>query len=253
MCTINHPCEVTADGVTLAAKTSYAQSVAGLSRCFDATGEFTLGGGCPLPTSSVWAETGGGSFRGGDLPNSTGSLPVVSLVGRSAGTVRTALVPLGDGTACTKAATYAHAASKPLPKAGEDWDRTGVEVPVTLPETEGRFLLCAAQGSDYAGAASIAFEVDRTPPIFPASADVEDVGGGTVVVRPHLIPPEISTVRFTWGTPGKVDCDDTSTFQDFFIVPLTLEPSDLPATYCVYGLDAAGNTTPVTRIEIPKH
>jgi len=113
MCTINHPCEVTADGVKLVEKTSYAQSVAGVGKCFDAAGRFALGGGCPLPTSSVWAESGGGSFRGGDLPNAAGSLPITSLVGRTAGTVRTALVPLGDATACTKAATYGHAAGNP--------------------------------------------------------------------------------------------------------------------------------------------
>lgn len=252
-CSINHPCELTADGATMAEKTSYAQSVAGIGTCFGSDGAFALGGACPLPTSSVWTESGGGSFRGGDLPNATGQLPEVSLVGRTAGTVRTALVELGDATACELPATYAGAKSVALPKAGGEWEQLGVKVPVSLPEQEGRFLLCAVKGSDYAGAAAVLFDVDRTPPIFPASAEVEDIGGGAVVVRPHLVPPEISTVRFTWGAPDKVDCADTAGFQDFFIVPLTLEFGDLPATYCIYAMDAAGNPTPVTTIDIPKH
>ncbi|MGC3993691.1 MAG: trypsin-like peptidase domain-containing protein [Propionicimonas sp.] len=251
-CAINHPCEVTADGATMVEHTSYAQSVAGIGKCFDATGVFALGAGCPLPTSSVWAESGGGSFRGGDQPNSAGGLPAASLVGRAAGTVRTALAPLGDGTACQQSATYTGAASAALPKAGEDWEQVGVSVPVDLPEEEGRYVLCAVAGTDYAGAASVQFDVDRTPPLFAANADVEDVGGGTVIVRPHLIPPEITTVRFTWGAKGTVDCSDTSAYQDFFIVPLTLESSDLPATYCIYGLDAAGNAGAPTTIEVPR-
>jgi hypothetical protein len=252
MCSINHPCEVTADGVAMAEQTSYAQSVAGMGTCFGADGVFALGGACPLPTSSVWAESGGGSFRGGDEPNSAGERPGASLVGPEAGHVRTALVPLGDASVCASAATYAGAKPGDLPEAGDGWDQVGLPVPVNLPQEEGRFLLCAVNGSDYAGAASVIFEVDRTPPIFPASAEVEDIGGGTVIVRPHLVPPEISTVRFTWGAPDTVDCEDTAGFQDFFIVPLTLEAGDLPATYCIYALDAAGNSTDVTRIEIPK-
>nr|WP_300152219.1 trypsin-like peptidase domain-containing protein [Propionicimonas sp.] len=251
-CSMNHPCEVTADGATMAEKTSYAQSVAGIATCFDTAGSFALSRGCPLPTSSVWAESGGGSFRGGDQPNSVGMLPVASLVGRAKGTARTVLVPLGDGTVCQQADTYADAKPVTLPEAGDDWEQVGVSVPADLPEQEGRFMLCAAAGSDYAGAASVLFEVDRTPPIFAANADVEDIGGGAVVVRPHLVPPEISTVRFTWGPTGSVDCADTSGFQDFFVVPLTLEAPDLPATYCIYGLDAAGNSGAVTTIEIPK-
>jgi hypothetical protein len=251
-CTINHPCEVTPDGASMVEQTSYAQSVAGLGACFDGAGEFVRGGDCPLPTSGVWAESGGGTFPGGDRTNAFGQAPEVTLAGRAAGTVRTVLVPLGDGTACGTAATYATAASRPLPKAGQEWEALGVKVAVDLPETEGRFLLCAVAGSDYAGAASVLFEVDRTPPIFAAAAEVEDIGGGTVIVRPHLVPPEIATVRFTWGAPEEVDCTNTAGFQDFFIVPLTLETSDLPASYCIYGMDAAGNATGVTRIEIPK-
>ena len=251
-CFLNRPCEVTEERVGMQEQTSYAQSVAGIGKCFTASGEFELQDGCPLPTSSVWAETGGGSFRGGDLPDAHGQLPAVSLVGRDEGTVRTKLVPIGDATACQRAETYAGAASAKLPEAGEEWEQVGVKVPVDLPEDEGRHLLCAVNGTDYAGAAAVLFEVDRTPPIFPASAEIEDIGEGTVLVRPHLNPPDISTVRFTWGAPDAVDCDDTDSFQDFFIVPLFLESTDLPAKYCVYGLDAAGNRTDVTRIEIPK-
>ncbi|QXT63172.1 trypsin-like serine peptidase [Tessaracoccus palaemonis] len=250
-CSMNHPCEVTADGASMVEETSYAQSVAGLGKCFDDAGVFRTGGACPLPDSSVWAETGGGTFQGGDVPDATGATPQVSLVGRTAGTVRTALVPLGDGSACTSATTYASAEPQELPEAAGEWDLVGAKISVDLPETEGRFLFCAVSGNDYAGAASVLFDVDRTPPIFAAAADVEDIGGGTMIVRPHLVPPEIQTVRFTWGAPDEVDCDDPTTFQDFFIVPLTLEASDLPATYCLYGLDSAGNATDVTRIEIP--
>lgn len=251
-CTINHPCEVTADGAKMVEQTSYAQSVAGIGKCFDSAGVFTLGGMCPLPKSSVWAESGGGSFRGGGALNAAGLEPSASVVGRLAGTVRTALTELGDGKACRLPETYASAKPSALPEAGEDWEQVGVEIPADLPEEEGRFLLCAVAGSDYAGAASVLFDVDRTPPIFPANAEVEDIGGGSVVVRPHLVPPEISTVRFISGPQGSVDCTDTAAFRDFFVVPLTLEAADLPATYCVYGLDAAGNAGPVTRIEIPK-
>lgn len=55
--------------------------------------------------------------------------------------------------------------------------------------------------------------LDRTPPIV-AAADVEDIDGGTVIVRPLVVPPEISTVRFIWGAPDKVNCASTHDFQD---------------------------------------
>ena len=250
-CSINLPCEVTDEGVRMVEQTSYAQSVAGVGACFAADGQFTLGEGCPLPRSGVWAESGGGSFRGGDAPDAAGRTPEVSLVGRTPGTVRTALVPLGDGTACQQAQTYQGIDPVALPKAGEVWDLVGVTIPVDLPEEEGHYALCAASATDYPGAATILFDVDRTPPLFPASAEVEDLGDGDMLVRPHLNPPDTSTVRFTWGDPATVDCTDTDTFQDFFIVPLTIPREDLPATYCVYGLDAAGNASTVTTLDIP--
>jgi len=249
-CFINRPCEVTADGVRMVEQTSYAQSVAGLAACFDQSGGFALEGACPLPRSDIWAESGGGTFQGGHVPNAAGAIPQVSLVGLEAGTARTALVPLGDATACQRAETYAGSRSVTLPKAGEPWEAVGVTVPVNLPETEGHYLLCAVRGAGYAAAASVLFEVDRTPPLFKANAEVTDIGGGNVVVSPHLNPPEISTVRFAWGKPD-LDCSNRSAFQDFFIVPLTIEAHDLPARYCVYGLDAAGNATDITTIDIP--
>ncbi len=250
-CFLNRPCEITADGPRMVEDTSYAQSVAGLGGCFSAVGAFALGPSCPLPVSSIWSETGGGAFRGGNLPDSAGRSPAVSLVGRTAGPARTVLVPLGDGTACLVPQTYASAAGTVAQQAGYEWEQKGEPLPVDLPETEGHYTLCAVAGEDYAGAASVLFEVDRTPPIFPASAEVEDIGGGTMIVRPHLNPPELTTFRFTWGNPKTVDCEDTTHFQDFFIVPLTLRPEDLPAVYCLYGMDRAGNATEVTRIEIP--
>ncbi len=125
-------------------------------------------------------------------------------------------------------------------------------VAVVLPKVEGRHLLCAVNDGDLAGAASVLFDVDITPPRFPASADVEDIGDGAVVVRPHLVPPELSTVRLTWGAPATLRCAHDAEVQDFFIVPLTLMAADLPARYCIYGLDDAGNRTDVTTIEIPK-
>ncbi len=251
-CSMNRPCEVTDEGVRMVERTSYAQSVAGLGSCFDSDGDFALKGNCPLPTSSLWAESGGGSFRGGELPNSAGVRPQASLVGRRAGAVRTHVVPIGDATACTQADTYQGVDAVPLPQAGEDWELVGVEVPVDLPEQEGHYVLCAVNGADYAGAATVLFDVDRTPPLFAASAEVEDIGGGVVIVRPHLNPPEIATVRFAWGSPDRLDCDNADAFHDFFVVPLTLESADLPAAYCIYGMDNAGNRTPVTRIDIPK-
>ncbi|MCW5951942.1 MAG: hypothetical protein KIT69_06770, partial [Propionibacteriaceae bacterium] len=250
-CYLNRPCELTSDGPVMAEDTSYAQSVAGLGGCFTAEGSFALGQSCPLPASSIWTESGGGSFRGGDLPDANGRTPTVSLVGRTASPARTTVVPLGDGTACLRPETYAAAADTVVPQAGYEWEQKGEPQPVELPEIEGHYTLCAVAGEDYAGAASVLFEVDRTPPIFPASAGVEDIGGGTVIVRPHLNPPELSTFRFTWGDPKTVDCEDTASFQEFFIVPLTLTSEDLPAVYCLYGMDGAGNATDVTRIEIP--
>lgn len=251
-CWLNRPCEVTADGSQLMPETSYAQSVAGIGRCFDAsTGEFALGGECPLPDSDVWAERGGGSFRGGDLPDAAGVLPEVTLAGREAGEVRTALVPMGDATACTDPATYADAAPVDLPQAGDEpWSQTGVVVPVELPETEGRFLLCAVRADAYAAAASVLFAVDHTPPVIPAGATVEYIGDAAVAVHPHFDPPELSRVRFTWGSADTVDCDDTAAFQEMRMVPPILTADELPAVFCVYALDQAGNSTPIERIDI---
>lgn len=251
-CFMNRPCQVTEDGAVMVEETSYAQSVAGVGSCFDGgSGRFALGGDCPLETSDVWAESGGGAFRGGDLPDASGRLPEVRLAGEQAGTVRTALTPLGEGTACTDAATYTGTAPQDLPEAGEPWDLKGVVIPVPLPETEGHYLLCAVRGESYERAASVLFSVDRTPPVLPATVDIEDMGEGSVMVRPHFDPPELSTVRFTWGDPDTVDCDDTSAFGDLRMVPPILGPDELPALFCLYGLDSAGNSTPVERIDIP--
>jgi hypothetical protein len=251
-CFLNRPCELAGGDAEVAERTSYAQSVAGLGGCFDATsGEFGLGADCPLTVTSVWASIGGGSFRGGGIPDSVGRLPGASLVGREAGAVRTALVPLGDGSECRDPDTYDESTPVDVPATtGSEWEIEGTAVDVDLPDVEGWYALCAVFEEDYAGAATVTYEVDRTPPAVDVEVSVEDVGGGARWVRPYLEPPEIATIRFTWGREGEVDCDDTESFQDFFIVPLLLEPDDLPATYCVYGLDNAGNASPVTELAV---
>ncbi|QEO10160.1 trypsin-like serine peptidase [Protaetiibacter larvae] len=252
-CFINRPCEVH-DGVAgLVADTSYAQSVAGLGDCFDPdSGEFALGGNCPLPAGDVWVESGGGPFRGGTLPDGFGRPPQLALVGAEAGTVRTAVVPFGDGRACLDAASYDGAASVSLPQAGERWETLGVHIPVTLPENEGHYLACAVRDDGYDRAAAVLFEVDRTPPVLPADAEVTRAEDGSVLIRPHFSPPEIAAVRYGWGPLGELDCDDPSGFREFLIVPLRLERHELPASYCLYGMDLAGNPTPVTRIDVPR-
>lgn len=102
-------------------------------------------------------------------------------------------------------------------------------------------------------AAAALFEVDRTPPTGPAEAEVTRVDQyGAVVVIPVFDPPEIVVARYIWGPPGELDCSDTASFTEFLIVPLVLESNDLPATYCLYGTDVAGNPTPVTTIDIPR-
>ncbi len=249
-CWLNRPCQVTADGAVMVEGTSYAQSVAGMGSCFDAQGLFAIGGDCPLPVSSIWAEGSGGSFRGGGEPDSTGRVPSTSFVGAEAGEARTALVPIGDATACLEPATYAGAALIDLPAGGEVWEQLGVPLPVDLPTEEGRFMVCAVAGDDYAGAASQLFAVDRTPPVAPAGAVVEDAGDGAVIVWPRIDPPEVSTVRFIWGDADELDCDDTASFQEFFTVPLFLAADELPVRYCVYGLDEAGNRTEVEIVDI---
>ena len=160
----------------------------------------------------------------------------------------TTLIELTNATACTDPAVYEGAPSIEVPSTVDPWD-PGYVLPVALPEEEGHFALCAVAGNDYAGAAAVVFEVDRTPPMFAAGASVEDLGEGNVAVQPFLNPPEIATVRFTW-VPGDAECPATDQFQDFFIIPLMLESGKLPATYCVYALDAAGNSSGVTRVPI---
>jgi hypothetical protein len=249
-CFINRPCQVSPDGAEMVEETSYGVSVAGVDHCFNGAGVFVLSDGCPLETTSVWATRGGGSFRGGNKPNGVGQNPEVSLAGTHPGTARVAIAPLGDGTNCLSPGAYTEAMVVSFPSAGEPWE-DGVIVPVPLPEEEGRYVFCAVADDNYGGATTVLFDVDRTPPIFPADATVQSIGDGAVLVQAHLNPPEISTVRFTWGHPDTVDCDDTATFQDLFIAPLTIFADDLPATYCLYGLDAAGNPTPVQTIDIP--
>ena len=251
-CFLNRPCELGDDGPTMVEETSYAVSVAGIGRCFDAGGAFALGGACPLETASVWANSGGGIFRGGDLPDANNATAMANLalnpaVGDSA-PVRTALVELTGSGVCADPATYDGAEAVTVPATEYDWDE-GRVVPVTLPEVEGHYALCAVANDDYAGAATVLFEVDRTPPLFQPGASVEDLGDGNVTVFPFLNPPELSTVRFTW-VPGDAECPVPETFQDFFIVPLTLMADQLPATYCIYGLDQAGNATDVVRIPL---
>ncbi|MCR2811229.1 MULTISPECIES: hypothetical protein [unclassified Microbacterium] len=143
-CSEGRPCRLTDAGAQAGEEAGYAQNVAGVGRCFDAaTGEFSLGADCPLPVSDVWAERGGGSFRGAGQPDAAGQLPEASFVGTAVGIVRTTLVPLGDGTACTEEETYRDARTVRLPRAGQPWEVVGVVVPAPLPEQEGRFLMCA--------------------------------------------------------------------------------------------------------------
>ena len=249
-CTAGRPCRLTGTGVE-AVDARYAQSVAGVGRCFDvASGRFSVGGECPLPLSDVWAERGGGTFRGAGLPDAAGQLPEASFVAVAVGILQTVLVPIGDGTACADKETYRNAMTVVVPRAGAPWEAVGVVVMPELPETEGLFLLCAARGPGYELSAAVLFEVDRTPPLFAADATVEPLDDG-VVVRPELRPPELSSVRFRWGAPESTDCDDPDTFADSFVAPLVLDATELPAVYCIYGLDAAGNRTPVTVIDIP--
>ena len=252
MCFLNRPCEFGESGFEWAEDTSYGVSVAGIGQCFGDDGVFALGGQCPLEVSSVWANRGGGIFRGGNLPNSAGQVPEVSLalnpsVGESA-QVRTALVPLDSSSVCTDPATYDGAESVAVPAVTYPWE-DGLVLPVDLPAEEGFFALCAVVEDDYEGAATVIFEVDQTPPMFQPGASVEDIGAGNIAVNPFLNPPELSTVRFTW-VPGDAECPATSEFQDFFVIPLMLEAEQLPATYCIYGLDQAGNTTDVVRIPL---
>jgi hypothetical protein len=251
-CFLNRPCELERGTARVAEQTSYAQSVAGVGECFSATsGEFALGGDCPLSVTSVWASRGGGSFRGGGLPDSVGALPVASVVGRAAGPVRTALVPLSDGGECREPDTYADSVPVDVPATtGTEWEVEGTAVDVDLPETEGWYGLCAVSAEEYSGAATVTYEVDRTPPVADVHVSIEDLGAGAFWVRPYLAPPEIATIRFTWGAAGEVDCSDTRSFQDFFIVPLLLEPENLPATYCVYGMDNAGNASAVRELAV---
>lgn len=252
MCFLNRPCELVDGTPTWVEDRSYGVSIAGIGRCFSNEGVFALGGDCPLEVSSIWANQGGGIFRGGDLPDATHLAPEVNLalnpsVGASAA-VRTVLVPLESAGVCTDPATYEGAAAGTVPAVENPWDE-GLILPVSLPEEEGFFALCAVAGDDYQGAATVLFEVDRTPPKFEPGASVEGIGDGNIVVNPFLNPPELSTVRFTW-VPGEQECPATSEFQDFFVVPLMLEAGDLPATYCIYGMDQAGNATDVVRIPL---
>lgn len=251
-CWLNRPCEVQPGGVERAVDTSYAMSVAGFGACFDAAGEFSLTGDCPLPTSSIWNEGVGGSFQGAGVPDSVGRIATASFVSVAEGPGRWALVPLGDGAACLDPATYANGSAVDLAVGGEVWEQVGTEFEVPLPDDEGRYVLCGVAGDHYAGAASVLFTVDRTPPVLSAGAVIERDGDDGVLVWPFIDPPEISTVRFTWGSPGEVDCDDADAFSDFLVMPLFLTEEQLPVQYCVYGLDEAGNTTPVEVVDISR-
>lgn len=253
LCAMNRPCEF-GDEITMIEETSYASSVAGIGKCFDSDGVFKLGGECPLEISSVWAHNSGGIFRGGELPDAMKRLPEANLtinpaLGDSAA-VRTVLVPLTSAQVCTDPAIYSGAAEISVPAVEYSWD-PGYLLSVSLPEEEGHYALCAVARDDYAGAAAVVFEVDRTPPIFNAGASIEDLGGGAISVVPFLNPPELANIRYTW-LPGDAQCPDPSTFNGFRIVPLTLMADELPATYCIYAMDQAGNPTDVVRIPLPR-
>lgn len=252
LCSINRPCELD-DGTSMVEETSYAASIAGIGKCFEG-GVFQLGGECPLEISTVWANNSGGIFRGGTLPDAVDRLPEVNLslnpiLGDSA-TVRTVLTPLTSAQVCTNPSIYENAPEVIVPSVENPWD-LGYVLSVDLPEVEGHYALCAVAGDDYAGAGAVVFEVDRTPPIFTPGASIEGIGDGHVVVMPFLNPPELANIRYNW-LPGDVECPPTSTFRGFLIVPLTLMADQLPATYCVYATDQAGNATDVVRIPVPK-
>lgn len=249
-CWLNRPCEVVDGEPVMRLDTSYAQSVAGIGGCFGERG-FELGGACPLAVTDVWAESGGGAFRGGGESDAFGRAPEAALAGRVAGSAITALVPLGDPRACREAGTYAGATAVGVPAAEElEWDGPQpTTVPVALPAEEGHWMLCAATPGGESAGIAVLFEVDRTPPILEPGATVEDLGEARLVA-PRLDPPELSNVRFTWGPRGETDCSDPSTFDEFFIQPLVIPEDQLPATYCVVGFDSAGNPTPVVEIDV---
>jgi hypothetical protein len=96
----------------------------------------------------------------------------------------------------------------------------------------------------------VLFEVDRTPPLIAATAEVEDIGEGNLRVTPQLNPPEISAVRSMWGPPDTVNCTDPAGFYpaDPSPKPMAISAANLPVRYCIYGQDAAGNATGIAVI-----
>ena len=190
------------------------------------------------------------------MPDATGTPPHVNLSANPAlgasQSVRTALRTLEDPQVCQLPETYEGAETLSVPATEGIWEE-GLPVPVTLPEEEGFYAFCAVAGEDYQGAATVIFEVDRTPPAFDPVVEVEPTPDdpNTLTVLPVIDPPEIAIIRQAW-VPGDGECPAREDFQMSMGMLEFVEENDRPKTYCAYGLDSAGNESGIVRVFLPK-
>ena len=169
------------------------QSVAGIGRCFDeTTGVVLTGRRMPVARVGRLGRAGQGACSSqarSPMPTDASPKPASSV--RVSGCSVPRPSRFGNGEGCLDGDTYADAETHVLPRQGQPWEAVGVVVTPQLPGEEGHYLLCAVSGEGYDLAASVIFEVDRTPPTLAADAEVERLEGGGVAVRPLLRPPEL--------------------------------------------------------------
>ena len=251
-CWLGRPCEVTPDGETAMADTSYAQPVAGLDRCFRADGAFALGGDCPL-------DAGGGAVLSG-APLAVN--PAVTPVGHGAGAApQTTWATAVGGTGTTH---YRYKIGPLASTTCEDKVGYGAPIPVAqpiadaLPVTEQRLVLCVIGGpsptpdeawQQPAHASAAVAYIDTTAPEAPIRLSVSGDATHGWRIEPVFNPPDLSFFLVKGGPAGETSCTDPRGYTPYRRIPTNVPAKDAPYRFCVIGLDDADNATaPLSKV-----
>jgi V8-like Glu-specific endopeptidase len=251
-CYLGRPCELTPEGPRVIEGTNYAITLTGVRECFDEAGKFALTrAGCalddgkqlrvagyPLTSTQPWVR------------DTTGALRRVTWNITISGTDFTHYrYKLGreEDTDCRNPAGYGAAIKL------ADNHRVNDEIP----EREGRYNFCLLGGNAETiddqwqsprFATQVHVAVDVTPPVIPLSYQVRALTNDRWSVQPIFVVPELSSYLYKFGKFGETDCSDGAGYRDYLRVPVNVDGSASPQTFCLIGRDNALNQTPVREL-----
>lgn len=149
---------------------------------------------------------------------------------------------LASNTDCSDPKGY----SKPIPVTTQPLDK------LTVPAKEGVYAMCvigqhsANKNWQSTSNASIKLrEIDNTPPAIKPTTRLVFETEDSWIVDPIFNPYEIVDLRIKSGPLKSTKCDDDTGYSIYRRIPISLKKKDSPVRFCVYGLDQAGNRSPI--------